>query len=423
MKIVWLCATALPEVNKHFGFSKNYGMTWLIQTAHALKNAVDLTIIFPNHLSKETKILKQEDITYYSIPFKHKILSEHDFEIKEKFEKVLKTIKPDIIHIWGTEFPFEYDMVKAAEANGMLSNCVVSIQGLTSIYSEYYFGFIPHSILKKPSIGDILKRKTVYAAQRDMKRRGEYEVELLKIIPNVIGRTDWDKACTYQINNSAKYYHCDETLREIFYNYKWHYKDCKKYSIFVSQGGYPIKGFDIILKAASILKERYPNLEIRVAGDSPLAKTDFISKIKVKNYEKYYLKLIQENDLEENVKFLGGLSADEMCREYLNANAYALCSIIENSPNSMGEAMLLGTPSVVSTCGGVQQLFNHGRDGFLYQPGAYYMLAYYLEQIFEMEEKVEQFSENARRHAVETHSVEKNRDSLLGIYKDIFEKT
>lgn len=187
----------------------------------------------------------------------------------------------------------------------------------------------------------------------------------------------------------------------------------------MSQGGYPIKGLDILLKAAGLLIREYPDLEIRIAGYSVLAENNLKNKLKRRNYELYYLQLIKELGLNNKVHFLGALSEMDMVREYCNANVFVLPSIIENSPNSMGEAMLIGTPCVISYCGGIPQLFEHNKDGFLFQPGAYYMLAYYVKLIFDSDDITTKFSKHARMHARTTHNLHFNTNNLLHIYSDL----
>ena len=71
-----------------------------------------------------------------------------------------------------------------------------------------------------------------------------------------------------------------------------------------------------------------------------------------------------------------------MCEQYLKANVFVLPSAIENSPNSLGEAMMLGTPTVVSDVGGVKNMIDHEKEGYVYQPDASYMIAYYAGRFF-----------------------------------------
>ena len=97
-------------------------------------------------------------------------------------------------------------------------------------------------------------------------------------------------------------------------------------------------------------------------------------------------------------------------------------SVIENSPNSVGEAMLLGMPIVSSNVGGVSDMLVHNEEGYLYQADAPYLLAYYIAEFFENQERENEFGENARNHAVKTHNKEENIQKLLQIYESIGKK-
>ena len=96
-------------------------------------------------------------------------------------------------------------------------------------------------------------------------------------------------------------------------------------------------------------------------------------------------------------------------------------SSIENSPNSVGEAMLLGVPTVSSDVGGVKNLLTHNEEGFIYPADEPYMLAYYVSEVFENRELAKKFSENAKKHAQELYNSKKNISDLFDIYEKIIE--
>ena len=108
-----------------------------------------------------------------------------------------------------------------------------------------------------------------------------------------------------------------------------------------------------------------------------------------------------------------------MKENYLSANVFVLPSTIENSPNSLGEAMLLGVPCVASDVGGVKNLMTHDREGFIYQSTAPYMLAHYICRVFRMENQAQTLGAAAQTHARKTHDPDANLQALLEIYQNI----
>ena len=104
----------------------------------------------------------------------------------------------------------------------------------------------------------------------------------------------------------------------------------------------------------------------------PLWKTgreagSLLNRMKISAYGKYLQQLICRGNLEEKVVFLGRLSGEQMKEQYLKSNLFVCCSAIENSPNSLGEAMLLGVPCISADVGGISSVFEGGKDGFLYE--------------------------------------------------------
>ena len=110
-----------------------------------------------------------------------------------------------------------------------------------------------------------------------------------------------------------------------------------------------------------------------------------------------------------------------MKKRYLSAHVFVSPSSIENSPNSLGEAMLLGVPSVTSDVGGVKNMLEHGKEGYVYPFDEAYMIAYYVSKIFDDDSLATEMSKNAKAHAQITHNREKNLETLLTIYRNITE--
>ena len=129
--------------------------------------------------------------------------------------------------------------------------------------------------------------------------------------------------------------------------------------------------------------------------------------------------MIKKYGLEQHIRYLGTLNEQDMCRQYLKANVFVSASSIENSSNSLSEAMILGVPCIASDAGGTISLFQHEQDGFLYQADAPYLLAYYIDRIFSDDERAKKFSANSRAHALVTHDKQNIFKRISEIYTEV----
>lgn len=424
MKVLWLCNIILPKISKKLNKRTINEGGWLVGLSNGLskKNDIELTICFPALDENQLNKGKVENINYYGIPINRKEITKYNEKNVKIFSNIIKEVKPDIINIFGTEYPHTLEMVKACESLNIIKKVVISIQGLCSVYAKHYTANLPHEVCKGKKFVEIIKKRSIYKERDEFIRRGTYEVEAIKKVNNVIGRTSWDKACTTQINPNINYYFCNEILRDEFYKYEWNIENCEKYSIFVSQGSYPIKGLHNVLEALSIVKEKYPNFKLYVAGDIILRGDSFKERLRESSYPSYLKDLIKKYNLQNNIVFTSNLDEKSMCERFLKSHVFVSASSIENSPNSLGEAMILGVPCITSYVGGVGDMIEHEREGFIYQSDAPYMLAYYICEIFENNDKAIMFSKNARERAKVTHNKEININQTIKIYNKIKEQ-
>ena len=249
-------------------------------------------------------------------------------------------------------------------------------------------------------------------------KRGKVEQSVISDVKHVSGRTEWDYCCTTQLNKNIQYHRCDEILRSEFYceNQKWTLGNCTKYRIFLSQASYPIKGMHIFLKAMDIIQRQIADVEVYIGGNPPIIDD---SNSRTSHYGTYLKKLYQSSMLADKIHFLGNISSEEMVEQYLHAHVFVSPSTVENSSNSICEAMILGVPVVASYVGGTPSLIRHGVDGFLYPCDAHYMLAYYIMQIFQYDELAGRISTAASDSARKRHDPEKIKNRMMEIYNSI----
>lgn len=424
MRVLWVCNVPIPCIAKDAGLKVQNIAGWLSGFANELKKRekISLSICFPVLGGKELLKGNTDGIAYYgfSQPRKLGFLPAEDPlhdspEMKEHIGRIIREVNPDILHVFGTEYPHS---LVAIDAFSRPERTLIHIQGLTSYYWMHYCDGIPNREIRRLSLS-VLTRGTMAREAKALKRRGEFERESLQKAGFAAGRTDWDEACAGEVNPEIKYLHCNESLRDSFYEGSWDYSKCEPYSIFMSQASTPIKGLQFVVKALPEIIRVYPETKLYVAGNNLTNTKGLYNKLRISSFGRYIRRMIRKNHLEDRVIFTGPLTEQEMKERYLKSNVFVCPSTIENSPNSLGEAMLLGVPCVSADVGGVKNLMEHEKEGYVYQGTAYYMLAYYVKRIFGNPEKAKEMAAAAQAHARLTHCRETNTERLIEIYGEI----
>ena len=171
----------------------------------------------------------------------------------------------------------------------------------------------------------------------------------------------------------------------------------------------------MVLDATAIVKKFYPDVQLKVAGPRIIDG----NWINGNSFGLFIRKKMQSLKLENNVEFLGPQNELQMKEHMLKSNVFVSASSIENSPNSLGEAMLLGMPCISSDVGGVSDLMRHNEEGYIYPADAPEMLAYYIMKVFGDRETAEKCGKKARIHAMDTHNPQQNWNDLWRIYSGL----
>ena len=419
MKILWLMNGATSRAAEKLNMGTVAIVGWADVLCSMIVNCqdVDFCGVFPQQISKETLCYESPKESYYAYFESREPRTSYCYENEKYFREIISKESPDIVHIWGTEYSHSLEMVNAFD---MPQNTIISIQGLISVYSNHYYADLPWNIINRFTIRDFLKRDNIKIQKSKYQKRGKFEVTAISKVDNVIGRTTWDLACVKTINPEVRYFYGGEILRNNFYSeQKWKYENCEKYSLFTSQAYYPIKGLHYLLKAMIYIMEKYPKSKLYIGGTEPYYDGTFIGKLKTKSYGKYIKKMIKDNKLNNNVIFLGRMNAEEMREQFLKSNVFVLPSAIENSPNSLGEAMILGVPCVASDVGGVKDMIEDGVEGYTYQHNEPAMLAHYICELFGDVSLAKKMGKRASIHAEKTHGVKECFTDYIEIYRKI----
>lgn len=416
MKVLWIVNTIFPAPSKVLGLTLPTIGGWMYGLAEKVSKSDNIELVIATVYSgNKIEKVTFDGMDYFLLPCKNNI--NYDKKIEFYWQEVVKKVNPDIIHIHGTEFSHGLACMRVFPD----FDYVVSIQGLVDVYTKYFLGGISFwDVVKNMTFRDILRNDNLFQAKKKFKKRGILEMEYFQRTKHVIGRTQWDFTHARALNAKAKYHFCNESLRDNFYEaVKWDFSNKNNFSIFCSQAVYPLKGLHQVLKAISLLKHDFPDIKLNIAGTNITNKKTLIDKVKISGYGFYLNRLIKEFELEKIVVFTGSLDENQMIKAYQGSHVFICSSSIENSPNSLGEAQLIGVPSIASYVGGIPNMIEESKTGLMYRFEEFEMLAENIRKIFTDDCLAKKISENGIRVAEERHNQITNLNQTINIYNSI----
>jgi glycosyltransferase involved in cell wall biosynthesis len=411
-KILWLTGFVIPQASELIDGPKLPFGGWVSQMIDKLSKIEEYKIgVAMKSSSKELLIKEKNGVTFYYLPQNKK----NKFDVYDSdCLLVLENFKPDLVHAEGSELKYTntflslWKGLNVLSLQGVLNGYEPYENGGLNIY-KYLFSFnIKNSFF---SILMLLNKKLVFD------KRLTIEKDTIKKAKNLLGRTTWDRANSYFYNPKAPYYHCARILRPVFYRIKQKQEEVIEHSVFIGNSAQPRKGAHFVLEAISLLKEEFPNIKLYITGhkyDKNLK--DWKSYF---GYRAFLHRRIKKLGLEKNIVFLGVLQGEEMAEQLSKMNVYVMSSTIENSPNTLGEAMIMGVPCVTSYNGGVPDMATDQVEALHYRDSDPRMLAFQIKRIFDSKELAEKLSKNAMIKASGTHNPEKNLNDLLNCYRSI----
>lgn len=417
MKVLWFTNLQIfPEDGVHEAIRGG----WMIGTLNYLVRNTDyeIAIVSPNIGDS-----KESGIVYFGLKYDMSACK-FDDSLKNRIKDIYSQFNPDIIHVWGTEYIHSYAAMVAAEDMGITDRIVVNLQGVIGAYSERFIVSIPSIYIKGFMPIEILTKSSIRSQKIRFEKLGEYEKCTLRKCKNVIGKSYWDESYTRMINSECAYYKTREILRDNFYDVeRWNVKQSSRLYLFMSQASYPIKGLHIILDALNIVKEKYPNIELHIAGDNFFHKSRthkwIPNNLLYSSYDIFLLRKIRKYGLEKNIIFEGNLTAAEMIKRYKKSRMVISASTIENESNTISEARIIGTPVISSFVGGVTERINNGVDGFVYPCEEYYVLAQRILDLIEDDELATKISVSGIEIEKDINNIERNGKQMCYIYSEV----
>ncbi len=419
MKVLWTVNLIPAAVSVKLGKTSEVLGGWVESMAEQLRKNSDIELGIVCKCEENLSFCETiNGVTYFSLYYNS---STSLPELEAKCNKIVSEFKPDIINIEGTEFLHARAMQLTAKNNGIPA--VVSLQGILNGQYVYQCGQLQiDDMMFSKSLTDIFAAWIMHLRKTKWyKPRMKSEKEIIENADYILGRTTWDRAHSYAINPSAKYYPCCRILRAPFYEEKWSIEKAEKHSVYVGNGYNALKGLHFVVMALPCLIREYPDVKVYVAGYKPYTENDKRSPLK-KGYAAYLKKLIYDLGVQEHIEFTGPLKAQQVAEKLSKVNAYVLSSTIENSPNTLGEAMMVGTPCVASYVGGVPDMAEDGKEALFYRNDDPKLLAWNLKRIFDDDNLALSLSEAGKKKARITHDPERNAQMLIDAYTDILKE-
>jgi len=164
----------------------------------------------------------------------------------------------------------------------------------------------------------------------------------------------------------------------------------------------------LLVKAASLMREEGINFKIVLVGDGPM--------------RKIIEEAIATANVQNMITVLGWASGERVRSEIEAARALVLPSLSENMPVVIMEAMALGRPVISTYVGGIPELVQPGKTGWLVPAGDEVALAKAMrEAIGAPVEQLSAMGLAGRRHIVENHDAFKEAKKLKSLMQQALE--
>ena len=409
MRILWFTNIPMPDVAAHLGLGKMIRGHWMSLLLSALKDrgGVELGVVTAYPRVKSCR-LSVSGIEYYVIgqPRFQSIFSCKPEHLRACVD-IVDSFRPDVIHVHGSER--FYGLIGARSL--VQPPVLISIQGLLQPYAEEFFGALGlRDLWRAESLGEMLTYRGLMWSYQQLRRGVAQEAEILRGANAVAGRTKWDEAWVRELAPRSCYFRIDEMLRPEFFESTWRPDSHEEHSIIFTNAGTPGRGTEILLSAVRMLKYDFPKTRLRLAGSSGRRFG------RQSSYDRFVHNRIADLGLSDSVEWLGKLDSGAMAKALRESHVFAICSYVENSSNSLCEAMAVGVPCVASYAGGIPSLIEEERTGLLFPKGDAAMLAADITRLFTDRDLCMRMSTAARRAARTRHAPERVLAQTLSAY-------
>ena len=361
------------------------------------------------HADVNKIIIKNDtNLKQWLLPSKKHVKNKND--LKNYYLEVINQFKPDIIHLWGTEnlLPSQIFELK------LDIPIILEIQGVIHPISNYvYSGLSIIDLFRTIGLKEILTFRTIFHIKNSFLKSRSNESNMIKKTRYICAPSNWMKAYVYYYNKNATIFENHLPLREhVIKSKKWVYS--YNFNILISSAyTSSFKGFHIAIKALACLKNEFPDIKLKIAGPH------LQKGIRRDGYINFLKKLINDNNLNDNVTWLGNLSDEILANEIRISSLVLLPSYIESYGVMHAESMYIGTPCVCSYNGGSSYLATDNESSLFFPSGDYIYCASLIKKLLLDQSFSEYISRNSINRAVQRNDTYKIYNKQIEIYKKV----
>lgn len=407
MRVLWFSVT--PSLFNPYSNTHNGG-GWIASLEQIVRKMPEIELGVAFYFRTDCNTYENDGVKYYTLPNDSRGMlakwwkPEKTEDRVNRYLKIIEDFNPDVIQIFGSENDFGLICDKTSIP------VVIHLQGSLPPYHNALFpiGMNKYDFIFGKKL-PFNRRLIGLRSEQSFHKGAEREIAIIKSCKHFMGRTDWDYNLVKFYNPQCKYYHCEEALRDTFIegSAKWIGPKDSKCNIIsvISTPWY--KGVDLILKTARLLK-LHGNIDFswHIYGISD-----------IRFYESKYG--INASDV--NVRIHGAVDKHKLVDALCNASCYVHPSYIDNSPNSICEAQILGLPIIATNVGGISTLINNGKTGLLIPANDPHTLAGKIIDLKNNPQKAIGLGENGMETARVRHNPNNISESLYSIYQEIID--
>ena len=165
---------------------------------------------------------------------------------------------------------------------------------------------------------------------------------------------------------------------------------------------------DLVQAFARVAQNR-PDARLRMAGE---CRSDALYAESVRAF-------IRRTGLDKQVHLLGPLPEDQLLHEFSRCDVLALPSVQETAPMVIAQAMAAGKPVVATNVGGVAEMINDGRTGFLCNVGDIEGMADALQRLLQDRSLRVEMGRAGRRKAKDDYYAPTVAHKTLEVYRTV----